>query len=65
MGAAAKQAGATMTPVGLFIKNKPNNPAAAAISVGSELMTFVTANWDIPPDVILTCGCPQNEENYV
>lgn len=59
--AAAKQARAAMTPVGLFIKNRPNNPAAAAISVGSELKTCLAANWDN----ILTCGCPQSGENYV
>lgn len=60
VGAAVKQAGAATTSVGLFIKNRPNNPAAAAISVGGELMTCVTANWDLPSDVILTCGCPRS-----
>lgn len=32
VGAAVKRAGAATTSVGLFIKNRPNNPAAAAIS---------------------------------
>lgn len=62
VGTAVKQAGAATTSIGLFIKNRANNPAAAAISVGGELTTCVTANWDLPPDVILTCGCPRNGE---